>query len=190
MIGNNENTLSRNHDAKRIIFYVPALMILLRFIYRSNEFDPTGKSAQCYKFVTFSGLWREATVRYWALLTINEESHIMKISTLLSAALLISTAMIIDGTVYARGSVPKPEVVVYVTSQGLYYDSIVLTDLPMKGNFQQLIPGMNGLETEFGPGQPGHLGGRWWVDLNDDGAMDADDMYFLCPLLGPGRTDP
>lgn len=83
-----------------------------------------------------------------------------------------------------RGTGP----VVYVTSQELYYDSIVIVDsLPMRGRFQQLIPGPNGLETEFGPGDHGHVGGRWWVDANEDGVMDAGDAYFLCPLLGPGR---
>jgi len=76
-----------------------------------------------------------------------------------------------------------------VTSQDLYYDSIVVADpLPMKGRFQQLIPGMSGsLETFNGPGEVGHLGGRWWIDLDDDGTMDAGDKFFLCPLLGPGR---
>lgn len=50
---------------------------------------------------------------------------------------------------------------VYVTSQGLYYDTFVVKDpLPMKGQFQKLSP--DG-KTEFGPGQPGYLGGRWWV---------------------------
>ena len=65
---------------------------------------------------------------------------------------------------------------------------MVVESLPMKGNFQQLIPDENGLETEFGPGEVGHLGGRWWIDKNDDNIMDAGDMYFLCPLLGPGRA--
>jgi hypothetical protein len=78
--------------------------------------------------------------------------------------------------------------VIFVTSQGLYYDSIVLTDLPMKGDFQQLIPGENGLSTEFGPGTPGHLGGRWWIDATADGVQNEGDLFFLCPLLGPGRT--
>lgn len=83
-----------------------------------------------------------------------------------------------------RGTGPT----VYVTSQGLYYDSIVVADpLPQKGRFQQLIPSENGLETEFGPGEVGHLGGRWWIDLNEDEEMDESDNYFLCPLLGPGR---
>ena len=108
----------------------------------------------------------------------------------LGAACLMGTALMATTTVYAkerttgRGTGP----VIFVTSQGLYYDSIVVADpLPAKGRFQQLIPGMNGLETEFGPGAPGHLGGRWWMDLNEDGMMDAGDHYFLCPLLGPGR---
>jgi len=46
---------------------------------------------------------------------------------------------------------------------------------------------VNGLTSEYGPGQPGHLGGRWWIDENGDDVMDAGDKYFLCPLLGPGR---
>ena len=114
----------------------------------------------------------------------------MKTFITLGAACLVSTAMLATSAVYAkereqgRGTGP----VVFVTSQGLYYDSIVVADpLPMKGRFQQLIPGENGLSTEFGPGTPGHLGGRWWVDLDENGMMDEDDHYFLCPLLGPGR---
>ncbi len=86
-----------------------------------------------------------------------------------------------------RGTGP----VIFVTSLGLYFDSIVVADpLPAKGRFQELRTGMNGLETEFGPGVPGHLGGRWWIDLNENGEMDSEDKYFLCPLLGPGRESP
>ena len=77
--------------------------------------------------------------------------------------------------------------VVYVTSQGLYYDTFVVKDpLPMQGKFQLLVSG----QTEFGPGQPGYLGGRWWEDLNGDGIQDAGDHFFLCPLLAPGRPTP
>jgi hypothetical protein len=77
--------------------------------------------------------------------------------------------------------------VVYVTSQGLYYDTFVVKDpLPFHGRFQEIENGT----TEFGPGDPGYLGGRWWEDLNGNNVMDPDDHYFLCPLLGPGRTSP
>lgn len=77
--------------------------------------------------------------------------------------------------------------VVFVTSQGLYFDTFVVKDpLPMKGRFQLLTDG----RTEFGPGQPGYLGGRWWEDLNRNGMQDPDDHYFLCPLLPPGRPTP
>lgn len=77
--------------------------------------------------------------------------------------------------------------VVYVSSQGLYYDTFVPVEtLPMHGRFQKLVNGV----TEFGPGDPGYLGGRWWVDVNGDNIMDAGDSYLLCPLLGPGRTSP
>jgi hypothetical protein len=71
---------------------------------------------------------------------------------------------------------------VYVTSQGLYYDTFVTADtLPPHGRFQLLVNG----ETEFGPGDPGYVGGRWMVP-NESGGFD----YLLCPLLGPGRTQP
>jgi len=77
---------------------------------------------------------------------------------------------------------------VYVTSQGLYYDTFVVKDpLPMEGRFQQLSA--NG-QTEFGPGQAGYLGGRWWVDVNGNSVQDEGDHFFLCPLLPPGRTTP
>jgi hypothetical protein len=77
--------------------------------------------------------------------------------------------------------------VVYVTSQRLYYDTFVVKDpLPMEGQFQPLVNG----QTEFGPGQSGYLGGRWWVDENGNGVQDSGDHFFLCPLLPPGRPTP
>jgi hypothetical protein len=77
--------------------------------------------------------------------------------------------------------------VIYVTSQGKYYDTFVTNEvLPMEGSFQKLT----NHTTEFGPGDPGYLGGRWWVDLNNNNIMDPTDMYFHCPLLGPGRSTP
>jgi hypothetical protein len=80
--------------------------------------------------------------------------------------------------------------IVYVTSQGLFYDSIVLATLPRKGPFQKLeMDGPSGLQTEFGPGDQGYVGGRWWVDVNGDEEMDGGDLYFMCPLLAPGRDE-
>lgn len=81
--------------------------------------------------------------------------------------------------------------VVYVTSQGLYYDTFVSAQsLPFKGPFQYLSGGV----TEYGPGDPGYLGGRWWIDANGNGHMDPPgeegDVYLLCPLLPPGRAEP
>jgi hypothetical protein len=76
---------------------------------------------------------------------------------------------------------------IYVTSQGLYYDTFVSAEtLPMKGRFQKLVNGT----TEFGPGDPGYLGGRWWVDVNGNDVQDEGDNFLLCMLLGPGRTEP
>ena len=101
-------------------------------------------------------------------------------------AALASTHVLAKDRTTGRGTGP----VVYVESQGLFYDSIVLADLPAKGRFQQLKPGEgpSGLATEFGPGDVGYLGGRWWIDSNENGYQDADDTFFLCPLLGPGRS--
>jgi hypothetical protein len=47
---------------------------------------------------------------------------------------------------------------------------------------------VRGVETEFGPGEPGHLGGRCWSDLTGDGVMNEGDRFFLCPVLRQGRT--
>jgi hypothetical protein len=77
--------------------------------------------------------------------------------------------------------------VVYVSSQGLYYDTFVSAQsLPMEGRFQLLEDGV----TEFGPGDQGYVGGRWWIDDNGNGIMDENDIFLLCPLLGPGRATP
>jgi hypothetical protein len=87
----------------------------------------------------------------------------------------------------SRGNGPM----IYVTAQALVYDSIVLTDLPFKDDipFQKLeMGGPTGLQTEFGPGDTGYVGGRWWMDTNTNDVMDPDDHYFMCPLLGPGYT--
>jgi hypothetical protein len=113
----------------------------------------------------------------------------------LSLMVAVPVAFAKRGGEGGRGDGP----IVYVASQGLYYDSIVTADpLPWNGPFQQLFPpGTNPdwpdgtyLSTEFGPGAPGHHGGRWWVDVNGNGCQDADDHYFACPLLGPGRETP
>ena len=105
--------------------------------------------------------------------------------TVIGFLLVLSLLTVLPAFAGGRGDGP----VVYVSSQGLYYDSIIVVDaLPMRGNFQQLMMGMHGLETEYGPGEVGHLGGRWWLDLNQDGVQNEGDKFFLCPLLGPGRT--
>jgi hypothetical protein len=34
------------------------------------------------------------------------------------------------------------------------------------------------LATEFGPDDPGYLGGRWWIDGNETGRMDEGGALF------------
>jgi hypothetical protein len=75
-------------------------------------------------------------------------------------------------------------VVIFVISQGLFFDACVVKEpLPMHGEFQLLSDG----RTEFGPGQPGFLDGRWWEDVNGNSVQDQSDHFFSCPLLLPGR---
>ena len=82
---------------------------------------------------------------------------------------------------------PNADAQIYVTGQGLVYDSIVISnELPPHGPFQKLEPGgPTGLQTEFGPGDQGYVGGRWWLDKNGNNQMDEGEL-FSCPLLGPG----
>jgi hypothetical protein len=105
--------------------------------------------------------------------------------------LVVALSLIVAVPAFAAlGGRPDSTIVVYVTSQGLYYDSIAGPELPWKGPFQKLETVDGQLQTEFGPGDPGYVGGRWWIDSNGNGYQDADDTYFLCPLLGPGRETP
>jgi hypothetical protein len=78
---------------------------------------------------------------------------------------------------------------IYVTGQGKVYQSIVGPNLPSNGPFQKLeMDGPTGLQTEFGPGDTGYVGGRWWVDKNGNNEMDPGvDAFFSCPLIGPGH---
>lgn len=109
------------------------------------------------------------------------------------SCMFIIVAIVAVGMVYLPVEVPAQGrgdgPVIYVTSQGLYYDSIVKTDLPPKGPFQLLEMGPNGLQTEFGPGDVGYIGGRWWKDNNGNGEIDEGET-FMCPLLPPGRESP
>jgi hypothetical protein len=107
------------------------------------------------------------------------------------AAVFLAAVMMVTPVFAGRGNTETG--LIYVASQGLYYDTFATADLPMHGRFQQLFPGAGpgGVAlTMYGPGEPGHLGGRWWVDANENGVMDEGDAFFLCPLLGPGRTEP
>jgi hypothetical protein len=102
-------------------------------------------------------------------------------------AAVASTLILVASASATPGGRPAATGVVYVTSQGLYYDTFVTNDpLPMHGKFQLLENG----QTEFGPGDPGYRGGRWWEDSNGNGIQDAGDHFFHCPLLGPGRETP
>jgi hypothetical protein len=114
----------------------------------------------------------------------------MAVAVVAGGLLLTNSVLAKRGGEGGRGDGP----IVYVMSQGLYYDSIVTADpLPPNGPFQQLFPpdgDDDRLRTEHGPGDPEYVGGRWWVDVTGDGEMNEGDHFFLCPLLPPGRTMP
>ena len=113
--------------------------------------------------------------------------------------LVVALALTVAAPAFAGGGPPRDgdgnrvRAVVYVESQKLYYDSIIGPALPWKGPFQKLDPTggpHGGPATEFGKGDPEYVGGRWWVDANPNGYQDEHDVYFSCPLLGPGRETP
>ncbi len=105
-------------------------------------------------------------------------------------ALFLSVSIATSGQAFAdrggeggRGDGP----IVFVESQGLYFDSIVTADpIPPNGPFQDLMMVDGELHTDFGPGDPGYVGGRWRL-VDEDGNVIK---YFSCPLLGPGRASP
>jgi len=120
----------------------------------------------------------------------------MRTFKLISTIALAGIITLMSSSIYAkermkgRGANGLPTI--YVTSQDLFYDTLLLVELPYNGteNFQALeMAGPSGVQTEYGPSDTGYYGGRWWVDTNPNGYMDADDFYFLCPLLGPGATE-
>ena len=109
---------------------------------------------------------------------------IKKLAVAVAVLMILATAAIPAG---AEAGGHGALGVVYVSSQGLYYDTFVtVSSLPMQGPFEKLVNHV----AEFGPGQPGYFGGRWWVDTNGNGIMDAGDSFLDCPLLGPGRISP
>ena len=133
------------------------------------------------------------------------KKRIIGLASVVVFSLLLSVPLVLAvPPPQARGPpdhIDEPEAVIYVTSQGKYYHTIVpyaSDGLPWNGNngasFQQLFPG-DPSTTPYGPGDPGYRGGRWWIDnqvagQTGYGVQDAGDTYFLCPLLGPGRDSP
>jgi hypothetical protein len=115
----------------------------------------------------------------------------------LAGAVVMLLAMAVPASAEPNGNANGPvegrRTMVYVESQGLWYSSVVGPALPQAGPFQELKPGAGpggGLATEFGPGDPGYLGGRWWIDANGSGEMDDGDLFFSCPLIGKGHSSP
>ena len=113
-----------------------------------------------------------------------------QVLTLAVAAVAVFAIILSVSPAFGQG---RPDAgVVYVIGQGLLFETFGTTDLPPYGPFQELIQpddpaNVSGFpETEYGPGDPGYVGGRWWVDVNGNGEQDEEDKYFQCPLLGPG----
>jgi hypothetical protein len=93
----------------------------------------------------------------------------------------LSAALVLAGSA-GPVTATTPRTVVYVASQGLCYGSVVAPNsLPNEGPFQLLVSsevcGAGTFMTEFGPGDPGYVGGRW---------VTTTGTRFSCPLIGPG----
>jgi len=93
---------------------------------------------------------------------------------------------ILLGSSATSADAQPPRGAVYVASQGLCYATFVSAEsLPPHGPFQLITPsticGPGTSMTQFGPGDPGYVGGRWVTPEGD---------HFLCPLVGPGYLPP
>jgi len=100
----------------------------------------------------------------------------------------VATAHAGDGggalTASGRGDGP----IVYVTSQGLFFDSIITADpLPFHGKFQKLeTGGPSGLTTTWGPGDQLYRGGRWWMGHRRQRPDGPHRSLLLLPAAGSG----
>ena len=110
------------------------------------------------------------------------------LTTLMAGTLTVALAVpALAGDGFENAAGGRPGSMLHVTTDsGDVFDSIVLTELPNRGKFQKLIPTADGLTTAYGPGDPGYLGGRWWLDANGNNEIDEGET-FLCPLLGPAK---
>lgn len=113
----------------------------------------------------------------------------------LTAVVAVWTMAVPDSTLAGRGNGPTG--LIYVESQDLYYETIGLTDLPPdQGPFQVLFVDLDdegnivSAVTEYGPGDPGYVGGRWEAYIFDSNGDLVTVRYFECPLLPPGRETP
>jgi hypothetical protein len=121
----------------------------------------------------------------------------ISLGVLLFSLLTISVPLALAVPNGPPGHIDEPEAVIYVTSQDMYYHTIVPyatgSNLHWNGHngdsFQLLDTKTTPANTPYGPGDVGYRGGRWWVDSNPNGYQDAGDTFFLCPLLGPGMTE-
>lgn len=104
-----------------------------------------------------------------------------------AVALAIGMMALPAETLAGRGNGPVG--MIYVISQGRYYDTIGLTDLPESGPFQRLVVLLDeqgnivSAETEYGPGDKEYVGGRWEAYIYDSGGNLVTIRYFECPLL-------
>ena len=104
-----------------------------------------------------------------------------KLTVLLVVVMVAAVAVIPASAARGHGALGM----VYVSSQGLWFDTFVTADpLPMQGRFQKLEVVDGQPQTEFGPGDPGYLGGRWWMDTNENGYMD-----FASKVASSAQTD-
>jgi hypothetical protein len=93
----------------------------------------------------------------------------------------------LDEAMHQKGWGSGP--VVYVKSQDLYYDSLIIWDpMPPCGKFQEVETDgpHGGLQIEYGPCSWKYR----WGKMKEDWDGDGNYHYFWCPLIGWGRPDP
>lgn len=136
----------------------------------------------------------------------------MQFGTASRTALIAAAIMLVTFTgTLAQGPLPRPE----SWADCQLFDGVVTpTDLPVRGNFDELYmnPGgfKNGVSliSDSKPGDADYNGGRWHLNVIrpgvdpakyaqacalehlDPGDFQSTDQYFVCPLLpreGPGK---
>jgi hypothetical protein len=89
------------------------------------------------------------------------------------------------GTGAIASAAPPDRGEVYVTSlDETFYTFVTPDTLHYNGHNAKSFQELTDEGAIYGPGVPGHHGGRWWVDANGNGQIDMGEEAVHCPLVG------